>query len=351
LPEVANKSRKAIFLLIPLVLLLLLVGGAAWAKSWVEARLEPARPGAEPQLVTIPAGSSTRDVADLLQQEGLVRDANVFRYYARYRKLDAALQGGEYELSAAMTPEEILQKLARGEVVVRRFTIPEGLTVAEIADLLAEKQLVDRERFLQAAATSKLAEPYLPSDVPLAQPLEGYLFPSTYDYRPGVTEAEILEMMFAGWQQVFTPALQEKANALGLTIHQAVTLASIIEEEAQAAAERPVISGVYHNRLEIGMKLDADPTVAYAVGKPVGEPLLYADLEVESLYNTYRNPGLPPGPIASPGLASLEAAVSPAEHDYWYFVAKADGSGEHYFAATLDEQDANIGKAMENAKK
>ncbi|HLN61302.1 MAG TPA: endolytic transglycosylase MltG [Symbiobacteriaceae bacterium] len=342
----AHTQRKAIYLLIPL---LLLVAVAAGGKSWLEEKLQPAHPGAASQMLTVPPGSSTRDVAELLQQQGLIKDAVVFRYYARYRQLDGKLQGGQYELSAAMTPEQILQKLARGEVVVRRFTVPEGLTVAEMADLLAEKKLVDREAFLKAAAASKLNAAYLPKDLQLAQPLEGYLFPATYDYKPGITPEEILAMMFAQWEHVFAPDLQAKAKALGMTVHEAMSLASIIEEEAQVAAERPVISGVYHNRLAIGMKLDADPTVAYAVGKPVGQPLLYADLEVESPYNTYRNAGLPPGPIAAPGKDSILAAVSPAKHDFWYFVAREDGSGQHFFASTLAEQDVNIEKARQNA--
>lgn len=320
--------------------------------QWLTGRLLPVAPGStDAVLVEIPAGSSTREVADLLYAGGVIKDPTFFRYYAQYRKVDAQLQGGEYELSRAMTPDEILAKLSRGEVVVRRFTVPEGLTIRELADLLAEKQLVARDAFLAAAAASRLNQAYLPAGAALAQPLEGYLFPSTYDYKPGITAEEILARMFARWEEAFAPDLQARAKEVGLTVHEAMTLASIVEEEAQVAAERPVISGVYTNRLEIGMKLDADPTVRYGLQKPAKEELRLADLAIESPYNTYLNPGLPPGPIAAPGLESIKAALNPQKHDFWYFVAKADGSGQHYFAATLDEQTANIEKAAANAKK
>ncbi|HWI60788.1 MAG TPA: endolytic transglycosylase MltG [Symbiobacteriaceae bacterium] len=336
----------------PLILLLLLVFVGGIAYRWGTGRLDPVAPGAtEPVLVEIPTGLSTREVAELLEQRQVIKDAVFFRYYARYRKLDVKIQGGEYELTRGMSPDQILQKLSRGEVVVRRFTVPEGLTVAQLADLLAGKKLVERDKFLQLAAASQLNAAYLPKDVKLAQPLEGYLFPSTYDYKPGVSEEQILSMMYAGWEKAFAADLKARAKETGLTVHEVMTLASIIETEAQVAQERPVIGGVYLNRLRIGMKLDADPTVRYAVGRPAEQELRAADLEVESPYNTYRRAGLPPGPIAAPGLASIRAALYPAKHDFWFFVAKADGTGQHYFAETLGEQTDNIEKARANAKK
>jgi UPF0755 protein len=347
---VASKHNRKLHP-IPL-LLLLLVFAAALAGRWASGLLEPVAPGTgESVTVEIPSGSSTRDVSLLLATHHLIKDPTFFRYYARYRGLDAQIKGGEYQLSPAMTPDQILTKLSRGEVVIHRFTVPEGLTVAQVADLLAGKGLVNREKFLQLAAASTLNAAYLPKDVKLAQPLEGYLFPSTYDYKQGVTEAELLQMMYAGWENSFPPELQARAKELGMTVHEALTLASIIEKEAQVAEERPVISGVYMNRLHEGMKLDADPTVRYAVAKPQGQALTVADLEVDSPYNTYKRAGLPPGPIAAPGAASIKAALNPQKHDFWYFVAKEDGTGQHYFATTLAEQNANVAKAEQNAKK
>ncbi len=350
MPEVARKTRRGAGLLAFLLFLVLLGSGAAGLLRWIEEQMQPVRPGsAEEVVLEIPAGASTREIATLLAEEGLINDPVFFRYYARYLGLDVQLQPGEYRLSPAMSPEEILRKLAAGEVVVYRFTVPEGLTIEEMADVLAEQGVVDRDRFLEVAAASDLADKYLPEGISLRQPLEGYLFPATYEYRRGIAEEDVIRMMFDAFERLWTPEWRARAEEMGLTIHEVVTLASIIEEEAQVAAERPIISGVYHNRLKIGMKLDADPTVAYALGKPPGEPLLYADLEVDSPYNTYRNPGLPPGPISAPGKAAIEAALFPAEHDYWYFVAKADGTGEHYFAEALAEQNQNIQRARQNA--
>jgi UPF0755 protein len=331
------------------MLLALAAGGARW---WVANMLQPVNPGAaEPVTVEIPAGAPTRAVAQLLFNHRLVKEPVVFGYYARYRHLDGQLKPGEYQFSAGMTPGLILDKLSRGDVVVHRFTVPEGLTVAQIADLLAAKHLVDRDRFLAAAASSHLADAYLPPDQQLRQPLEGYLFPATYEYARGLTEQEFLQMMFARFEQAWTPEMKARATELHLSVHEVVTMASIVEREAKVPAERAKIAGVYYNRLRIGMKLDADPAVRYAVDKPSGEPLLYKDLEVDSPYNSYMHPGLPPGPIAVPGEAALRAALWPETHDYWYFVAKADGSGEHYFANTLAEQQQNIDKYQASLNK
>ncbi len=334
------------------VLLALLAAGAVYARNWVESRLLAPNPAAtDSVLVEITPGLTTADVANLLQRKGLIRHAIVFRYYARYLQMDSQLQGGRYELSAAMTPQQILKTLAEGLVQVRRFTVPEGLTLEELADSLVAQGIVsNRARFLSTAAASNLANKYM-SDHKPAHPLEGYLFPSTYDYHPGITDPEIIAMMFRRFEQIWTPELLKKAKDMDLTVHEVVTLASIIEEEAQQRKESPRIAGVYQNRLAIGMKLDADPTIRYALKKPYSEPLLFVDLEFESPYNTYRNAGLPPGPISAPGESSIKAALNPEKHDYWYFVAKADGSGEHYFSNTLDEHENLTLRAADNSKK
>jgi UPF0755 protein len=299
----------------------------------------------------IPSGATIGEMGALLEQNHLIHDVAVFRYFARYRGVDGQLKPGEYQLTAGLNLEQILGKLTKGETVVHRFTIPEGKTVAEIADLLAKAHVVDKEKFRQAAAAGKLNAAYLPAEVKLDEPLEGYLFPATYEYKAGVTETEVLNMMYARFEKVWTPELKARAKEQRLSIHQVVTLASIVEKEAQVAKERSVIAGVYQNRLNIGMKLDADPSVAYGLKKPAGADLTAKDLTVDSPYNTYLRAGLPPGPIAAPGEASIRAALYPEHNDYWYFVARADGSGEHYFASTLDEQDRNIALAHTNATK
>lgn len=349
MPPIARRLIIAAFLFAALLGSLYYYGRRA--QTWVEEQLRAVDPSSQQaQLVTIASGSSTAEVAQVLKGRGLIKDERVFRYYSRFLKLDSKLQGGEYELSPGMTPAQILKRLSTGQVVVYRFTVPEGLTVAEMADLLDKKRLAERERFLKLARESLAAAELTGGQKGLEEPLEGYLFPSTYNYRPGVTEEQILEMMIGGFRQTFTEEWKRRAAELKLSLHEVVTLASIIEEEAQVAKERGRISGVYHNRMRVGMKLDADPTVRYALKKPPTEELLYKDLEIDSPYNTYRVAGLPPGPIAAPGAASIRAALYPETHDFWYFVARADGTGEHYFGQTLAEQEENIAKAEANAK-
>ena len=178
--------------------------------------------------------------------------------------------------------------------------------------------------------------------------MEGYLFPATYQYHAGITAEEVVAMLTERFEAVWTADLLARADELGLSVHEAITLASIVETEARVAAEQPVIAGVFLNRLAVGMPLQADPTVYYAVGLPRTETLLDEHLDVDSPYNTYRYPGLPPGPIAAPGEGAIRAVLYPETHDYYYFVAKYDGSGEHYFATTYEEHLENIDRAEAN---
>lgn len=334
--------------LLLLFTLLIALSGLAllYGLQWVEERLDPVGPVMAPvQTVLVPTGATTREVAEQLFAAGLIRDPLVFRYYARRQGLDGRIQSGEYHLSPGMSVAEILDRLVQGEVVEYSVTIPEGLTVAEVAERLAAAGLVDAAEFRQAVAASQAANLWLPDDAPLKEPMEGYLFPATYRYRRGVTAADLVQMMTDRFQAVWTPEYMARAEALGLGVHEVVTLASIVEEEAQVPEERPVIAGVYLNRLGIGMKLDADPTVRYAVQKPIDEELTLDDLQVEDPYNTYRVAGLPPGPIANPGEESIRAVLWPAKHEYLYFVAKGDGSGEHRFSETFAEHLAAMDQA------
>ncbi len=349
--QVAPKSRRVTFLV--LLLLLLALGGAWWwGQNWVTGMLGAVDPTAQGTVeVVIPSGMSTVEIADLLYKRQLIKDPTFFRYYARYRELDADIKSGEYQLSPAMTPDQILAKLIKGEFVVYRFTVPEGLHVADMADLLAEQGVVPKEEFLAAVKAREGANPYVPEGHALAEPMEGYLFPATYEYRKGATAEQIVALMSERLDQVWTEANRARAAELGLTAHQVMTLASIIEAEAQVPAERPVIAGVYHNRMAIDMLLQADPTVYYGIDLPRGEPLLYEHLEIDTPYNTYMHPGLPPGPIGAPGEDSIHAALFPEAHEFYYFVAKEDGSGEHFFGKTLDEHNANIARAEANKQK
>jgi len=342
-------AAKAARLVLVLVLLAAVLAGAAYgALQWALARLEPADPAAEAVEIEIPAGATTTDVAAILAEHGVIQDPTVFRFYVRYRELDGQIVSGRYELSAAMSADEILTKLVNGDVIVRRFTIPEGLTVDMMADLLAAQGVVDRQAFLDAVAAAAAENPYLPDDVQLEQPMEGYLFPATYQYHAGITAEEVVAMLTERFEAVWTPELLARAEEMGLSVHEVITLASIVETEARVAAEQPDIAGVYLNRLAVGMPLQADPTVYYALGLPRSETLLYDHLDVDSPYNTYRYPGLPPGPIAAPGEGAIRAVIYPSTHEFYYFNAKYDGSGEHYFAATYEEHLENIERAEAN---
>lgn len=327
------------------ILVALALAGQA-AVGWALAPADPDDPST--QVVEVPRGATVRQIAATLERRGIIRSALAMRLYVRARGDGGRIQAGEYALGPAMPLERIVDKLVRGEVVTYPVTVPEGYTVRQIRNLLVEAGFADAGRLDALLAEVVDGRPALAAEFPFLpevegrpEPLEGYLFPDTYRFPRGTPERDILRAMLARFAAELTPAVRARLDELGWTLDQAVTLASIIEREARVAEERPVISGVYHNRLRIGMKLDADPTVLYALGNP-DRPLLFADLEVESPYNTYRNAGLPPGPIANPGAASLQAALYPADVPYLYFVAREDGT--HVFARTYREHLNNLAK-------
>ncbi|NMB17237.1 MAG: endolytic transglycosylase MltG [Firmicutes bacterium] len=284
------------------------------------------------RLVEIPVGSTGRDVAKLLHEAEVVRDPQAFAMFARLLGFDSDLKAGYYLFSPGMTPLQILTHIQQGNVVTKRVTIPEGFNLEEIASLLARMGLADEGRFLRFARDKRLVYgDSCPIDMPV-DTLEGYLFPDTYRFAKGQREEEIIKVMVNRFLEVATPLYEGYGGPM--TFHEVVALASIVEKEAIYDRERPVIAGVFLNRLRIGMRLQADPTVRYVVSEPRSR-VLYRDLEVESPYNTYRYPGLPPGPIASPGLASIRAVIKPADVDYMYFIARGDGT--HYFSCTFAE--------------
>ena len=239
-----------------------------------------------------------------------------------------------------MTPLEVIDKIARGDAFVVSLTFPEGLTMAEMAKVFESHGLGPASAFLGAAKEVSLVGELDPA----AKDLEGYLFPETYVVPRKTDAPKLVRLMVERFAHVFTPELRAAASARQLSVRQAVTLASIVEKETAKAEERPLVAAVYTTRLRIGMPLQCDPTVIYALqraGSYTGN-LRHDDLALDSPYNTYRYAGLPPGPIASPGRASLEAAVHPADADFLYFVSRNDGS--HVFAKTLDEHNRNVQK-------
>ncbi|MCD6291076.1 MAG: endolytic transglycosylase MltG, partial [Anaerolineae bacterium] len=303
-------------------------------------------------LFTIEPGETAAQIAERLQQEGLITDAGLFRLYIRHQGIDSKLEAGEFELSPSMTIPEIAQALqqARAEEIV--VTIPEGLRAEEIAEILEKKKVTDGDAFLALVREGNPTNVGLPSyeflsDRPPGASLEGYLFPDTYRFPANAQPAEVLRMFLDNFGRRVTPELRKEAVDKGLSLYKVLTIASIVERETALPEERPIIASVYLNRLAKGMYLNADPTVQYAMGyqPDTGQwwktPVTLEEYRsVISPYNTYLNPGLPPGPICSPGLSAIEAVIRPAKTDYLYFVAKGDGS--HAFARTLKEHEANI---------
>jgi UPF0755 protein len=295
--------------------------------------------GAE-QFVDIPTGSGSSSIGDRLVAGGVIRDRATYRLALWLSGAGRHLKAGEYRFDRAMTPFDVIDKLARGDVYVIHLTLPEGLTIAEMAKLFESHGFGPASAFVEAANNAALVRDLDPA----AKDLEGYLFPETYAL-PRKTDADkLIRMMVARFEHVFTPELRQAAASRQLSVRQAVTLASIVERETARAEERPLVAAVFVNRLKLRMPLQTDPTVIYALqraGAYTGN-LRRDDLAFDSPYNTYRYPGLPPGPIASPGRASLDAAVHPADADFLYFVSRNDGS--HEFARTLDEHNRNVHK-------
>jgi UPF0755 protein len=290
----------------------------------------------EEKRVLIPKGSTFRDVVEVLDEEGLLRSPTAFYLIARVIGVAGNVQAGEYELSTAMTPSMILYKLVNGDVVKYRVTIPEGYTVKQIAFRLAELGIItDQEEFLQVAFSSDF-DAMLGID---GESVEGYLFPDTYLFSKAVSPQEVIKTMVGKFKRVYTPEFSERAAELGMTDPEVVTLASIIEKETGLPEERKLISAVFHNRLKHGIPLASDPTVIYGI-KDFDGNLRKRDLATRTPYNTYLIQGLPPGPIANPGKASIEAALYPAQVKYLYFVSRNDGS--HHFSTTLREHNEAV---------
>jgi len=322
-----------------LVLVVLVLAAAAGAFV-VYARVgQPYRDyDTEAQDVEIAPGSGTRAIGDALVAAGVVRDSLTYRI-AVWQSGDARrLKAGEYRFDRPMTAREVVDKIAKGEVDLVRITFREGLTVADMAALFETQGLGTAASFREAAGNAALM-----ADLdPAATDLEGYLFPETYAVSRHGNAATLVAAMVDRFRVVLTPERQAAARTRGLTLRQFVTLASIVEKETGAASERATVAAVYSNRLRIGMGLQCDPTVIYALQRAgtFDGNLRRDDLAFDSPYNTYKYAGLPPGPIAAPGKDALDAAALPAEVDYLYFVSRNDGT--HAFARSLDEHNRNV---------
>ncbi len=280
-------------------------------------------------------GEQFETTLDHLTASGMVRNPLKFRFYAKFKGYDQKIKAGEYLISTRMSPEELLMNMVSGKVVLYRFTIPEGYSLAQIADVIVRNGWGTRDDFLNLTKDPEFIHS-LGMD---AQTLEGYLYPETYFFPKGAELKKIISAMINRFNKVYTPQWKTRAEELGLSIHQVVTLASIIEKETGNASERPVIASVFHNRLNKKMRLESDPTVIYGIPNFNGD-ITKKDLMTVTPYNTYKISGLPPGPIASPGAKSLEAALYPAQTPFLFFVSKNNGS--HQFSRTMEEHEQAV---------
>jgi UPF0755 protein len=287
--------------------------------------------------IRIEPGEPFSSVVHKLKTEGVIPNERLFSLWARLSSKDRKIQGGLYRFELPLPPRDVLNRMVLGRVVLHKMTIPEGLTIRETADLLDDAQVTDKERFLAATASPELLSLFEIE----AGSIEGYLFPDTYYFAAPLNEEDLLMTMVQRFQEVFNSTMKRRAAAIGLSLHEVVTLASMIEKETRLDAERPLVSAVFQNRLEKRMLLQSDPTVIYGLKNFTGN-LARKDLQRRTPYNTYRIQGLPPGPICNPGLPSLRAALYPASVPYLYFVSKNDGS--HLFSVTLDEHNRAVNK-------
>ena len=336
-------------------LALVTIGIVAWVMTLVPSTIL----GSEPQqslgptptsgvaTVTIAKGDNAKKIAEELQDAGVIQSARLFRVLVAFMDIENELQAGSYEFDKGMTTVAVIDRIHKGVTAPLMVTIPEGLRVEEIGALLEEKGVVSKSEFM-SALKDDYGKSFLPDDA-ADDNLEGYLFPATYGFSRNTTGHQAVEEMLDAFDEQVVTEIQPELDGTGLTLDQVITLASIVEREAEKPEERPLIASVFLNRMKVGMALQADPTVQFALASDPASVTLNGywkkelsldDLNVDSPYNTYEVTGLPPGAIACPGLDSIRAVVRPAQTNYLFFVAKGDGS--HAFAETLEEQLRNV---------
>lgn len=355
--EEAKVIRKIVGLII-LSLIIVIGGTAVGGYLYVKSALKPVDPeNTKPVKVEIPIGSGVTSIGNILEENGIVKNATIFKYYVKFNN-ESGFQAGSYDLTPSMTLSEIVNSLKTGKVMRKaefKITIPEGLQLDKIAEIIADKSPYKKDEIEKKLNDKKWLEqlkkeyPNLITDEILhddiKRPLEGYLYPVTYSfYEKKPSLEDILTKMIAQTDEVLAQYKSSMADK-EFTAHKLLTMASLIEEEATEKADRGKISSVFYNRIEEGMPLQTDPTVLYALGEHKSRTV-YKDLEVDSPYNTYKVAGLPPGPIANAGLSSIEAALQPEDTNYYYFLASSNGSV--YYSETLEEHNEKKAKYITN---
>ncbi|SFK68530.1 UPF0755 protein [Paenibacillus sp. 1_12] len=348
---------KTVIVTLIVILLVLAIATAAGFVWYVKQALQPVPESSEPKNISIPPGMSPLSIAQELERQGLIRSARAFTYYLKYVQQGSKFQAGEYELLPGMTNDAIIDTFNKGLIVKEqgiKLTIPEGYTVKQIADKVHQQFGIDPAIFMQKEQqdngfTAQVFNKVTNHDK-LRSRLEGYLFPETYEWSKDIKVEDMLNNMMLELDRKLEQLpdnWQQKLADRGQSFHEMLTIASLIEREAVLDEERPLVSGVIHNRLRKNMELQIDATVQYLFDKPK-DRLFEKDLQMDSPYNTYLHKGLPPGPIASPSLSSIKAALYPADNSYLYYVTKKDGTKAHYFGETFDQHQKNIAVSKKN---
>lgn len=335
-------KRFIIIIIVIIVLVLGIIGYDFYNKTST-----PFKGYEKPVIVNIKMGSSVTKIAGQLYMNKIISNYYYFKLYYRLYFKDTKFKSGEYLFDKPLTMKQVIRKLSEGKVILYKITIKEGLTIEETAELLEERYRINFEKFVMKAKDFNLV-----ADIDKkAEDLEGYLLPDTYMVHKGITADEFLRIMVRKFKKSFTNSMKWRARELNMTIREVVTLASLIEKETSSREERFLIASVFHNRLRLGMALDCDPTIIYALKRDnkYDGKIGWDDLKYDSPYNTRLHRGLPPGPICSPGFASIEAALFPENTKYLYFVAK--DARTHYFSKTLNEHNRAVSKYIINKKK
>lgn len=325
---------KKLSLILLMMLLISLFTGCASILEKYNSPVDPA--DTSTVIYTVPSGATTTSIGKDLAELGIIQNANAFKTKAKQMEVDGQMKAGDYMVSKSMSVEEIITKLVNGDVYIETFTftIPEGYEVRQIVDKLESEGLINREKFLDALQNAPFDYAFL-EGVDRSYLLEGYLFPDTYTLKTGATEIQIIDRMLERFDEIFTDEYYARAKELDMTVDQVVTLASIIEREAKVEEEFPIVSSVFHNRIDIGMMLQSCATVQFVL-KERKDVLSFDDIAIDSPYNTYIYAGLTPSPIASPGELAIHSALYPADTNYLYFVTKETNDGSHYFNETLE---------------
>lgn len=328
------ENKKAVFLLVVVVLIIIAIASGA---IYINSLDQPFDKNNKDTIhVTIESGSTTVDIGQALEENGIIKSASDFKIFSKIKRYGSRYQAGAYGFSPSMTLSEIAEILISGKTSEMTFTIPEGYTIDQIARKLSDDGIVNKDRFLELVRNGNFDYDFLSSAQSGSNHLEGYLFPDTYTVPFDADEEEIIRIMLDRFDSVFTDKMKARAKKMGRSINEIMVVASIVERESKVPEERGKVASVVYNRLDIDMPLQMCSTVQYVLGEQK-EVLTYADTEIQSPYNTYINPGLPPGPISCPGLSSIKAALYPEDTDYLYFVVSEKLDGTQNFSKDIEK--------------